>query len=70
MVYWVNDCFDRRILPDNSGVLRRHVIDGCQATNLPPSYKYEREFGDEGDGIYIRDGVPFPKLFNVETTNS
>lgn len=70
MVYWVNDCFDRRILPDNSGVLRRHVIDGCQATNLPPSYKYERQFGDEGDGIYIRDGVSFPKLFNVETTNS
>lgn len=70
MVYGVYDRFDRRILPDNSGVLRRHVIDGCQATNLPPSYKYEREFGDEGDGIYIRDGVSFPKLFNVETTKS
>ena len=67
---FVIDRFDRRILPDNSGVLRRHVIDGCQATNLPPSYKYERQFGDEGDGIYIRDGVSFPKLFNVETTNS
>lgn len=22
--------------------MRRHIIDGCQATNLPPSYKYER----------------------------
>ena len=64
------DRFDRRVVPDNSRVLRRHVIDGCQATNLPPSYKYERQFGDEGDGIYIRDGVSFSKLFEVETANS
>ena len=67
---FVIDRFDRRILPDNSRVLRRHVIDGCQATNLPPSYKYERQFGDDGDGIYIRDGVSFSKLFAVETANS
>ena len=67
---FVIDRFDRRIVPDNSRVLRRHVIDGCQATNLPPSYKYERQFGDDGDGIYIRDGVSFPKLFEVETANS
>ena len=67
---FVIDRFDRRVVPDNSRVLRRHVIDGCQATNLPPSYKYERQFGDEGDGIYMRDGVSFPKLFAVETTNS
>ena len=67
---FVIDRFDRRIVPDNSRVLRRHVIDGCQATNLPPSYKYERQFGDEGDGIYIRDGVSFPKLLAVETENS
>ena len=67
---FVIDRFDRRVVPDNSRVLRRHVIDGCQATNLPPSYKYERQFGDKGDGIYMRDGVSFPKLFAVETTNS
>ena len=67
---FVIDRFDRRIMPDNSRVLRRHVIDSCQATNLPPSYKYERQFGDDGDGIYIRDGVSFPKLFEVETANS
>mgnify|MGYP003651571622 CR=1 FL=1 len=67
---FVIDRFDRRVVSDNSRVLRRHVIDGCQATNLPPSYKYERQFGDEGDGIYIRDGVSFPKLFAVQTANS
>jgi len=66
---FVIDRFDRRVAPDNSHVLRRHVIDGCQATNLPPSYKYERQFGDAGDGIYIREGVSFSKLFNVKTAN-
>ena len=67
---FVIERFDRRVVPDSSRVLRRHVIDGCQASNLPPSYKYERQYGDEGDGIYIRDGVSFPQLFAVETTNS
>jgi serine/threonine-protein kinase HipA len=67
---FVIDRFDRRVTQGNNRVLRRHVIDGCQATNLPPSYKYERQFGDEGEGIYIRDGVSFPKLFAIETTNA
>ncbi len=67
---FVIERFDRRVVPDKTRVLRRHVIDGCQATNLPPSYKYERQHGDEGDGIYIRDGVSFPKLFAIETTNN
>ena len=67
---FIIDRFDRRVVPEENRVLRRHVIDGCQATNLPPSYKYERQYGDEGDGIYIRDGVSFPKLFAVETANS
>lgn len=67
---FVIDRFDRRILSGESRMLRRHVIDGCQATNLPPSYKYERQYGDEGDGIYMRDGVSFPKLFSIETANS
>jgi serine/threonine-protein kinase HipA len=66
---FVIDRFDRRVTQDQSRVLRRHIIDGCQATNLPPSYKYERQHGDDGDGIYIRDGVSFAKLFNVKTTN-
>jgi len=62
--------FDRKLMPENNRVLRRHVIDGCQATNLPPSYKYERQHGDDGDGIYIRDGVSFPKLFAIHTNNA
>lgn len=61
--------FDRRVLPEKNLVQRRHIIDGCQASNLPPSYKYERQHGDEGDGVYIRDGVSFPKLFAIETVN-
>jgi serine/threonine-protein kinase HipA len=67
---FVIDRFDRQVSPEKNHVLRRHVIDGCQATNLPPSYKYERQHGDDGDGIYIRDGVSFTKLFNVETANT
>lgn len=67
---FVIERFDRKFVPDKNSVLRRHVIDACQATNLPPSYKYERQYGDEGDGIYIRDGVSFAKLFSIETTNN
>lgn len=66
---FVIDRFDRKLITEHQRVLRRHIIDGCQATNLPPSYKYERQHGDDGDGIYIRDGVSFPKLFNVKTIN-
>ncbi|NQY87208.1 MAG: HipA domain-containing protein [Colwellia sp.] len=66
---FVIDRFDRRSV-SGKRMLRRHIIDGCQAANLPPSYKYERQYGDEGDGIYIRDGVSFPKLFSIETANS
>lgn len=51
-------------------VSRRHVIDGCQATNLPPAFKYERQFGDDGDGVYLRDGVSFKKLLAVKTANT
>ena len=61
--------FDRKLDASSQRVFRRHVIDGCQATNLPPSYKYERQHGDEGDGRYIRDGVSFPKLFAIHTAN-
>lgn len=66
----VVDRFDRALVSGEQRVLRRHVIDGCQAANLPPSFKYERQFGDEGDGKYIRDGVSFTKLFALKTTNT
>lgn len=66
---FVIERFDRKLQPEQNRVLRRHVIDGCQASNLPPSYKYERQHGDEGEGAFIRDGVSFPKLFKINTVN-
>ncbi|MCW8349057.1 HipA domain-containing protein [Vibrio sp. ZSDZ65] len=62
--------FDRAYIEARNIVQRKHVIDGCQATDLPPSYKYERQNGDEGDGVYMRDGVSFPRLLNVKTRDT
>ena len=55
--------FDRQFI-SKSRVGRCHIIDGCQALNLPPEYKYERNFGSGRDVAHIRDGVSLPKLFN------
>lgn len=55
--------FDRKLITSNK-VARRHVIDGCQALNLPPEYKYERNFGSGRDVAHIRDGASLIKLFN------
>ncbi|HSX19726.1 MAG TPA: HipA domain-containing protein [Gammaproteobacteria bacterium] len=54
--------FDR-ILQADLTVQRRHMIDGCQALNLPPEYKYERNLGSGRDVAHIRDGASFEKLF-------
>ncbi len=62
--------FDRAYIEARDVVQRRHVIDGCQATDLPPGYKYERQNGDEGDGVYMRDGVSFPRLLCVKTIDT
>lgn len=54
--------FDRqRLSPEQ--VRRLYVIDGCQALNLPPEYKYERNFGSGRDVKHIREGASLPKLF-------
>lgn len=55
--------FDRVL--DTERVRRLHIIDGCQALNLPVAYKYERNFGSERDVRNIRDGVSFERLFSV-----
>ncbi len=55
--------FDRKLMTSNV-VMRRHVIDGCQALNLPPEYKYERNFGSGRDVAHIRDGASLAKLFD------
>lgn len=54
--------FDRKRV-SHSHVKRRHIIDGCQALNLPPEYKYEKNFGSGRDVAHIRDGVSLPRLF-------
>lgn len=62
--------FDRNFIAEQNIVQCKHVIDGCQVTDLPPSYKYERQNGDSGDGVYLRDGVSFPRLLKVKTSDA
>ncbi|MFT4925111.1 MAG: serine/threonine-protein kinase HipA [Phenylobacterium sp.] len=50
------------------GVKKRHMIDACQALDLPPEYKYENNFGSGRDVKHIRDGVSFKKLFAFAKT--
>lgn len=54
--------FDRHLI-SMTEVKRRHLIDGCQALNLSPDYKYERNFGSSRDVAHIRDGASLPPLF-------
>lgn len=54
--------FDREF-QSNENVIRRQVIDGCQALNLPPEYKYERNLGSGRDVAHIKNGASFAKLF-------
>lgn len=57
--------FDREV--ENIGgqpwVHRRHIIDACQACDLPVAYKYERNLGSAEAVRHIRDGVSFERLF-------
>lgn len=46
-------------------VARTHIIDGCQALDLPSTLKYERNFGSSPDVRHIRDGVSFERLFGL-----
>jgi len=57
--------FDRQV--SASGVSRKHIIDTCQALDLPPAYKYEKNFGSGIDVRHIRDGVSYSKLFGLGT---
>ena len=66
--------FDRVVVPGVPGVTepvvqRLHIIDACQASDLPASYKYERNFGSGEHVRNIREGVSFEVLFDrVEQT--
>ena len=55
--------FDRKYVSDNNKVLRRHVIDGCQALKLSRDHKYECNLGDSRNVQHIRDGASLEKLF-------
>jgi len=55
--------FDR--MRETARVRRLHIIDGCQALNVPVAYKYERNFGSGRDVRAIRDGVSFQRLFSI-----
>ncbi len=60
--------FDREVIPGTAArtaVRRLHIIDGCQAANLPVAYKYERNIGHGADVAHIRDGMSFEKIFGV-----
>lgn len=54
--------FDRKFI-SMGDVKRRHVIDGCQALNVSPDDKYERNLGSGQDVAHIRDGVSLVRLF-------
>jgi serine/threonine-protein kinase HipA len=55
--------FDRR--RSEHGVKRLHIVDACQALNVPVAYKYEHNFGSGRDVRHIRDGVSFQRLFSA-----
>lgn len=60
--------FDREVISTDVAhpVVRRiHIIDACQAANLPVSYKYERNIGHGQDVAHIRDGMSFEKVFGL-----
>ena len=60
--------FDRKmrttLAPDHAAVERLHVIDLCQACDVPVSYKYERNLGSTGAAAQYRDGTSFESLFS------
>jgi len=57
--------FDRELIesPTELAVNRLHMVDACQASDLPVSFKYERNLGSNEQVLHIRDGMSFEKLF-------
>jgi serine/threonine-protein kinase HipA len=57
--------FDRQVHATEGQVRvqRMHIIDACQACDLPVSYKYERNLGNAPEVCNIRDGMSFERLF-------
>jgi serine/threonine-protein kinase HipA len=59
--------FDRivREQADPVQVDRLHIVDACQACDLPVSFKYERSLGKEAAVRDIREGMSFQRLFGL-----
>jgi serine/threonine-protein kinase HipA len=57
--------FDREVVDvgGQARVHRHHMIDACQACDVPVAYKYERNLGNAEAVRHIRDGVSFERLF-------
>ena len=55
--------FDRKIISDKE-IQRLYIIDMCQVSGTPVSYKYERPYGSNESTKDIRDGISFKKIFN------
>lgn len=57
--------FDREVhvVEGTPEVRRHHIIDACQACDMPVSFKYERNLGRGPQVKDIREGVSFERLF-------
>jgi serine/threonine-protein kinase HipA len=64
--------FDREVqgIGAQAWIRRLHIIDACQALDLPVSYKYERNLGSAPAVRHIRDGVSFERLFRCAELTS
>jgi serine/threonine-protein kinase HipA len=59
--------FDRAVEdgPEGPRVRRVHIVDACQASDLPVTHKYERNLGSGEHVRGIREGVSFEVLFDL-----
>jgi serine/threonine-protein kinase HipA len=59
--------FDRLVQRqgDTVRVDRLHIVDACQACDLPVAFKYERNLGKEPEVRDIREGMSFRRLFGL-----
>jgi serine/threonine-protein kinase HipA len=59
--------FDRRVQGQDDAVRvdRLHIVDACQACDLPVAFKYERNLGNGPEVRDIREGMSFQRLFGL-----
>ena len=57
--------FDRMYSTERNIVMRRHMIDACQALGFSVARKYERNLGSSRDVRHIREGVNLGRLFSI-----